>query len=172
MSDLNGTGFQPSVRLAAELVSAARIEIKFNARKIDANNLVPVTPGFSRVPILVRTASRFNGFSAWDKPLKRLKHWRRICTGLKPGVNEKSLLILRGSISRMIISHRLHDHAGVFILRHAGREQRDDFALFIRVNKRALATAEGFARAVIERNGLGEHRLARHKLIMHAVLGK
>src|ERR1035441_1276304 len=76
------------------------------------------------------------------------------------------------SIPRIIIFYRLDDHAGMFILWHARREQRDDLALFIRENKRTLAAAERLARAVVVWHRLGEHRLARHELIMHAVLGK
>jgi hypothetical protein len=49
-----------------------------------------LTPGFSQVWRGQAGASRFNGFSAADKPLKRFGHGLTFSTGLKPGVNESN----------------------------------------------------------------------------------
>ncbi len=56
-----------------------------------AQSSFSLTPGFSRVETRRSWTSRFNGLSATAKPLKR---FRALCvsnTGLKPGVNEKSV---------------------------------------------------------------------------------
>jgi hypothetical protein len=53
-----------------------------------------LTPGFSRVVTATMRLSRFNGFPAQAKPLKRFWLSLHAITGLKPGVNEKRSRIL------------------------------------------------------------------------------
>ena len=48
-----------------------------------------LAPGFSRVSWRSQTASRFNGLSSVEKPLKRFSVPLPTVTGLKPGANER-----------------------------------------------------------------------------------
>ena len=51
--------------------------------------LLSLTPGFSPVWLVRGHGKLFQQFSRAPKPLKRFLHPHRLCTGLKPGVNER-----------------------------------------------------------------------------------
>ncbi len=51
---------------------------------------ISLTPGFSPVRSQGTPLSRFSGFPALVKPLKRFGNHATHLTGLKPGVNERS----------------------------------------------------------------------------------
>ncbi len=52
------------------------------------NTALSLAPGFSPVAAAGGNDSRFNGFPRGGKPLKRLAHFVRFNTRLKPGANE------------------------------------------------------------------------------------
>jgi hypothetical protein len=63
-----------------------------------------LTPGFSPVLAIKRTANRFNGLPVRQKPLKRFQDAGTQFTGLKPGVNETKKareLVARGLSDEM-----------------------------------------------------------------------
>jgi hypothetical protein len=60
--------------------------------------LISLTPDFSRVYLATVSASRFSGFSLYEKPLKRFFPYLAHCTGLKPGVNENLVTRVRDFI--------------------------------------------------------------------------
>lgn len=65
--------------------------LKRRERRAPAATLLSLTPGFSPVWHDRGHGKLFQQFPRAPKPLKRFLPPRRLCTGLKPGVNERSL---------------------------------------------------------------------------------
>jgi len=67
--------------------------LKRRERRAPAASPLSLAPGFSPVWHDRGQGKLFQQFSRAPKPLKRFLHPHRLCTGLKPGVNERLNLI-------------------------------------------------------------------------------
>ena len=63
--------------------------LKRRERRAPVATPLSLTPGFSPVWHVRGQGKLFQQFSRAPKPLKRFLHPHRLCTGLKPGVNER-----------------------------------------------------------------------------------